>query len=245
MLVRVSGLTTRCSRRRASGAGWCERGHVPAAAERERYAEEAKPMTFTAKVRRHVVGLAAVGILAAGGTLVRGESVSLSTMTEKDSVTVIVWLWGCFGYESKYKLTIRPHPDIAGSAVVDIVNANGIWHRRVGTRVLSSAELQALDAGLNVYRKPHGGCVSTQITRLRLRLRRDGDLMGEEMHYGNACSVERVPGALDFESVIFPSGSTGAVADPAARHNKRMQRTHSRVTSRAEKAHGPRRAARR
>ena len=30
------GLTTRCSRRRAAGAGWIHRGHAPAAAEPER-----------------------------------------------------------------------------------------------------------------------------------------------------------------------------------------------------------------
>jgi len=179
-------------------------------------------MRFKSLVRRYVVVLATMSILAGGGALVRGESITLSTMTEKDSITVMMWLWGCFGYESKYKLTIRPNPDVPGSAVIEIVNAKGIWHRRVGTRVLSSAELQGLDAGLEVYREPHGGCVSTQITRLRLRLRRDGDLISEEMHYGNACSVERVPGALDFESVIFQRGGDGAFADPATRHNHRL-----------------------
>jgi len=193
------------------------------------------------------VALAVVLALAAMINPAGAESIRLAAIGQNEVVTVIVASWGCFGYESKHRLTFRSHPEVPGAANVDIVNIKGIRHRHVATRVVPASELEALDAGLNVYRKPYGGCVSTHITRLRLRLKRDGDLVGEEMHYGNGCSVERVPGALDFEALIFrdDNSSQDGAASSTARHNQRVQRTHSRVTPRAEELHGSRHAARR
>jgi len=134
----------------------------------------------------------------------QAESVSFVHLDKDREIVATLWTWGCFHYRAKYQLVFRSDPERPGGAIVERRDVKGLWHRRLVTLTLGAEDLRSLDAGVDRYREHNrGGCISTNQNRIKLKLQSGGDIIAQEMYFGNTCDVHLVPGALDLADIVF------------------------------------------
>jgi hypothetical protein len=156
-----------------------------------------------ARLRRLGVLLMGMSLIAITMPSAYGQNIGLARLEPRDRVEATLSMWGCLGYRAKYQLVFTVDPSRTGRALVEITNVKGLRHKEVETRSLSPEELRSLDLGLDEYRRyRRGGCISTNLNRVRLKLIRNGELVTEEMYHGNSCNVHEVEGALDLEDLL-------------------------------------------